>query len=199
MLTARLRAASDLIIALILALSSVAISYVCNRLAYTAGHNVGPTLATILGICHVWILIITAIIIILPWKGRTGRSYLVRALLSAACLSPFFIPGFTINMGFRGFIERMHEDIRPRELSSWLKSRRPSTDNPFEQIQVTASEWDVFGKSNVTYSLPVLEFGPNGAMIKWGSDFQTWAILLPTDGVNGDTWQDGLHFRWMQK
>ncbi len=195
---------------LLLAVVSVALFRLSDRLAYWAGHEVKPEAAVkyVMAAGGLLLLVIVFNIFYAISGIRRFKNYrLFRILIGLfailICLYPLFTDwGFG---GWEGFQKRMREDIRPRDLEAWLRSVEATNVAPKIRRTITPEEFAIFGPTNVSYPMPRLEiypeYQPKLPMLCWGSSIQTWAIVLG-DWPGGSIrlrWEDNLYFYTFSK
>jgi hypothetical protein len=185
-----------------LAIGSVASGFLCDRLASSAGYEVNPKSAFHYAMAGAEFILLTlgfnilfVFLGIIQFKKHRLLPILVGLTAILICLSTFFFPsGFA---GWDAFQKRMKEDIRSRDLETWLKSVEATNSVPDLSRRITPEEFAIFGPTNVNYPMPRLEITKRGfTMICWGSGTPTWVIALgdPPGGNIGLRWQDNLYF-----
>jgi hypothetical protein len=181
-------------------LGALSAAILCAKLSYTAGYSVHPGIATSCLLLKFWLPVLAAAIIAFPWnRWASGSQPPIRIALSLACLFPLFIPGFRADTGFVGFIARMKQDVKPRELAAFLATAGLTKTDDAPPVPLTPSAWALFGNRNAPYPLPTLYRWNARPMIAWGDDFRTWAISLEVGESPDIPWQNNLCFRTMQK
>jgi hypothetical protein len=189
---------------LLLAIGSVASGFLCDRLASSAGYEVDPKSAFHYAMAGAGFILLTlgfniifVFVGIIQFKKHRLLPILVGLAAILICLSTFFFPsGFA---GWDAFQKRMKEDIRPRDLETWLRSVEATNTAPELSRTVTPEEFAIFGPTNVSYRMPSLEiYRSKLTMICWGSGTPTWAIVL-ADWRGDGKWQDHLYFHLIAK
>src|SRR5262249_18548499 len=125
----------------------------------------------------------------------TQRS--LRLCLAVVCISPLLFSSFRENRGWSGFLTRMKQDVRPSDLARWFASA-VETDTSGTSMAVTREQFAQFGNAG-EYDMPKVYVTREEKMLVWGSDLQTWAIVLSDQSDNGLRWEQNLFFRSMQK
>jgi len=185
---------------LFITLTAIATAFCCRRFAFMAGHSVRPGLATFFSIIGFWLPLLGAVLIAFQRnKAHRSINVLSKILFCSICLLPMLIPYRNRDDGFQGFIKRMKEDIEPKEMRSKLAMLGKNADSSRTEFQLAGTDWNYFGKTNIEYAMPAFTFVNHHAMIRWGSDFQMWGIMLDTNTICDYPWTNDLYFFHIEK
>jgi hypothetical protein len=182
-----------------LTLFALTVALFAHRSAYVAGYHVKPESATIYQIVKFWVLVMASVLIPVRWRqSATATQKSFRLCLAAVCLCPLLFSSFRENRAWNSFLTRMKQDIRPIDLARWFASA-VETNTSGTTMAITRKEFSQFGKAGADYDMPKLYVTGEEKMLVWGSDLQTWAIVLSDQSDSGLRWDQNLFFRSMQK